>query len=108
MFFGNALRRGGLLSRYQKSANAGASDAFLRRVAPGGNAPRAPGSGMTSSMYRDLVKGQPVEVDTILGDMLRRGKASGLKTPLLEAAFVNLSVYQQALAASGQVGSLKR
>ena len=57
----------------------------------------AKGSPMTSSMYRDLTKGLPVEVDTILGDLLRRGQMQGVKTPLLEAAFVNLSIYQQEL-----------
>ena len=55
----------------------------------------AAGSPMTSSMYRDLRKGLPVEVDTILGDLLRRGRHLAMKTPLLEAAFVNLSIYQQ-------------
>jgi len=55
----------------------------------------AQGSPMTSSMYRDLKKGLPVEVDTILGDLFHRGQQYGLKTPLLEAAFVNLSIYQQ-------------
>jgi 2-dehydropantoate 2-reductase len=46
-------------------------------------------------MYRDLQRGAPVEVDTILGDLLDRGRKGGLKTPLLEAAFVNLSIYQR-------------
>jgi 2-dehydropantoate 2-reductase len=55
----------------------------------------AAGSAMTSSMYRDLKKGLAVEVDTILGDLLRRGQMHDVKTPLLEAAFVNLSIYQQ-------------
>jgi 2-dehydropantoate 2-reductase len=55
----------------------------------------AQGSPMTSSMYRDLKKGLPVEVDTILGDLIHRGQQYGLKTPLLEAACVNLSIYQQ-------------
>ena len=59
----------------------------------------APGSQLTSSMYRDRKKGAPVEADSILGDLLERGKNSGLKTPtpLLEAAFVNLSIYQRSL-----------
>jgi 2-dehydropantoate 2-reductase len=52
-------------------------------------------SHVTSSMYRDLQRGAPVEVDTILGDLLDRGRKGGLKTPLLEAAFVNLSIYQR-------------
>jgi 2-dehydropantoate 2-reductase len=52
-------------------------------------------SAMTSSMFRDFKKGLPVEVDTILGDLLDRGRHHGLKTPLLQAAFVNLSIYQR-------------
>jgi 2-dehydropantoate 2-reductase len=61
----------------------------------------ANGSPMTSSIYRDRKKGLSVEVDTVLGDLLHRGQRYGLKTPMLEAAFVNLSVYQQDLAAHG-------
>jgi ketopantoate reductase len=49
-------------------------------------------------MYRDRKKGLSVEVDTVLGDLLHRGQKYGLKTPLLEAAFVNLSIYQRDLA----------
>jgi len=56
----------------------------------------APGSPLTSSMYRDLCKGAPVEVDHILGDLLERGREHGVITPLLQAAFVNLRVYQDA------------
>jgi 2-dehydropantoate 2-reductase len=55
----------------------------------------AQSSQLTSSMYRDLKKGAPVEVDTILGDLLERGQKSGLTTPILQAAFVNLSIYQR-------------
>jgi 2-dehydropantoate 2-reductase len=55
----------------------------------------AGGSQLTSSMYRDLMKGAPVEVDTILGDLLERGRKHGLATPILEAAYVNLSIYQR-------------
>jgi 2-dehydropantoate 2-reductase len=52
-------------------------------------------SALTSSMYRDLKRNLPVEVDTILGDLLRRGQTHGLKTPLLQAAVVSLSIYQR-------------
>ena len=64
----------------------------------------APGSPLTSSMYRDLKKGAPVEVDSILGDLFDRGKKSGLTTPtpLLQAAFVSLSIYQRALMDAGR------
>jgi 2-dehydropantoate 2-reductase len=57
----------------------------------------APGSSLTSSMYRDLRKGAPVEADHILGDFIERGTAHGITTPLLKAAFVNLRVYQEEL-----------
>jgi 2-dehydropantoate 2-reductase len=56
-----------------------------------------PGSKLTSSMYRDLRKGAPVEVDHILGDFIERGDARGVATPLLKAAFVSLRVYQSGL-----------
>jgi 2-dehydropantoate 2-reductase len=56
----------------------------------------APGSPMTSSMYRDLLAGQPVEADQIIGDFLHRATALGVAAPLLAAAYVNLSVYQNA------------
>jgi 2-dehydropantoate 2-reductase len=55
------------------------------------------GSSLTSSMYRDMRKGAPVEVDHILGDLLERGVAHGVATPLLKAAFVNLRIYQAAV-----------
>jgi 2-dehydropantoate 2-reductase len=57
----------------------------------------APGSSLTSSMYRDLRKGAPVEADHILGDFIERGSAHGVTTPLLKAAFVNLRIYQDRL-----------
>jgi 2-dehydropantoate 2-reductase len=52
------------------------------------------GSSLTSSMYRDLKKGASVEVDTILGDLLRLADENSILTPLLNAAFVQLSIYQ--------------
>lgn len=57
------------------------------------------GSPLTSSMYRDLMKGRPVEVDQILGDLLARAKRLHMKTPLLAAATVNLLVYQKKVTA---------
>jgi 2-dehydropantoate 2-reductase len=56
------------------------------------------GSKFTSSMYRDMRKGLPVEADQILGDMVARGAALGVATPLLRAALVALLVYQGTLA----------
>jgi 2-dehydropantoate 2-reductase len=56
------------------------------------------GSALTSSMYRDLQKGSPVEAEQILGDLLARGQRAGIDTPLLAAAFTHLAVYQQRIA----------
>ena len=57
----------------------------------------APGSSLTSSTYRDLRNGAPVEADQILGDFIERGSAHGVAAPLLKAAFVNLRIYQNRL-----------
>jgi 2-dehydropantoate 2-reductase len=71
------------------------SEAFQSRQA---GAMTAPGSPLTSSMYRDLRKGAPVEADHILGDLLERAIAEGVATPLLNAAFINLRIYQAGLS----------
>jgi 2-dehydropantoate 2-reductase len=70
------------------------SEALLSRHA---DALTAPGSPLTSSMFRDLRKGAPVEADHILGDFIERGDAHGVATPLLKAAFISLRVYQGGL-----------
>ena len=56
------------------------------------------GSPLTSSMYRDLVKGHPVEVEQILGDLLARARRLEVATPLLATAYTHLSVYQNRVA----------
>jgi 2-dehydropantoate 2-reductase len=68
-----------------------------KMVSRHGAAVTEPGSSLTSSMYRDLRKGAPVEADHILGDFIERGSARGVATPLLKAAFVNLRIYQNRL-----------
>ncbi len=60
----------------------------------------AKGSGQASSMYRDLQQGSPVEADHIVGDLLARGRAAGIATPLLAASYTHLSIYQRRLAAA--------
>ena len=70
------------------------SDAFLTRAE---KIMTAPGSTLTSSMYRDLLKKGRVEVEQILGDLLNRGRKLSLESPLVEAAYVNLRIYQARL-----------
>ncbi len=73
------------------------SEAF---IASATGAVTAKGSPLTSSMYRDLQAGLPVEADQILGDFLMRARALGVSTPLLAAAFTHLTVYQNRLPAA--------
>jgi 2-dehydropantoate 2-reductase len=44
-------------------------------------------------MYRDLLKGSPVEAKQMLGDLLARAGNLSVATPLLAAAFTHLSVH---------------
>jgi 2-dehydropantoate 2-reductase len=60
------------------------------------------GSNLTSSMYRDLQKGAPVEVDAILGDLLDHGRSHNVDTPLLQAGCVRLRIYQNSRQNSTQ------
>jgi 2-dehydropantoate 2-reductase len=55
----------------------------------------APGSALTTSMYRDLQAGNPTEVEQILGDLIRRGRVAGCPTPLIDLAALNLRVYER-------------
>ena len=55
----------------------------------------AAGSLLTSSMYRDLMAGERVESDHILGDLRTRARRASLPTPLVDAAFIQLDVYQR-------------
>ncbi|MEQ1717005.1 MAG: ketopantoate reductase family protein [Hyphomicrobium sp.] len=59
-----------------------------------------PASKVVASMLRDMQKGTPIEADLIIGDMLRRGQAAGLATPLLTVAATNLACYENRLKAA--------
>jgi 2-dehydropantoate 2-reductase len=48
---------------------------------------------LTSSMYRDLSQGLPVEADAILGDLVAEGAKRDVASPMLAAAYTNLTVY---------------
>jgi 2-dehydropantoate 2-reductase len=65
----------------------------------------APGSSLTSSMYRDRKEQAPVEAESILGDLIERGSKHGVSAPLLQAAFVTLTIYQRGRAAVKAAGS---
>ena len=57
------------------------------------------GSSFSASMRRDLEAGLRTEGEQILGDMLRRARANGIVTPLLQAAVCHLQVHELRLAA---------
>jgi 2-dehydropantoate 2-reductase len=60
-----------------------------------------PNSKWAASMMRDIAKGAPkIEVDAIVGDMVRRAQAHGLQTPLLRIALCHLQSYE-----AGKLGS---
>lgn len=73
------------------AVGAAPSEAFLVQVR---TQLTAKGSPLTSSMYRDLVNGSPIEADQIVGDLLARGGSAGLATPLLATAYAHLAIYQ--------------
>jgi 2-dehydropantoate 2-reductase len=70
-------------------------DAFLANMRPRLTQADSP---LTASMYRDMQSGNRVEADHILGDLLERARTFGLETPVLEAAYVTLNVYQRGLS----------
>jgi 2-dehydropantoate 2-reductase len=53
-------------------------------------------STQTSSMYRDLMQGHEIEADQVIGDLVAMADRSAVPVPLLNAAYVNLSVYRAA------------
>jgi 2-dehydropantoate 2-reductase len=77
------------------------SETFLAEKSP---LLTTPGSKLTSSMYRDLTEQARVEVDTILGDLIERGRKHGVSAPIVQAAFVSLTIYQQGRARVKAVG----
>ncbi|MEM6624703.1 MAG: ketopantoate reductase family protein [Pseudomonadota bacterium] len=58
-----------------------------------------PEGAFKASMLVDMEAGNPTEADHILGDMIGRAAAHGLTTPLLEAAFTRLQVYEASRSA---------
>jgi 2-dehydropantoate 2-reductase len=59
----------------------------------------ATGSTQTSSMYRDLQRGVPIEADQIIGDLVERARLAGIETPLLAAIYTHLCVHQRRVLA---------
>ncbi|MCX7071451.1 MAG: 2-dehydropantoate 2-reductase [Gammaproteobacteria bacterium] len=60
------------------------------------------GSPAKASMLRDLEHGGKVEADHVLGDLIARGTAKGLASPLLKAAYASLKIYEAGLRRSAR------
>lgn len=60
------------------------------------------GSKFTSSLYRDLEQGDPVEAEHILGGLSAKARAMDVPVPLLEAALLQLRTHRVARASSAQ------
>lgn len=60
-----------------------------------------PGSAFTSSLYRDLQHGDPIEAEHIIGELAARATALEVPTPLLDAALLQLRTHHQALIRAG-------
>ena len=71
----------------------------LEFVAAAKSALTATGSSLTSSMYRDLLRGARLEADQIIGDLVERARAAGMETPLVGAIYTHLCIYQRGLTA---------
>ena len=54
---------------------------------------------MYASMYHDLAKGRPLELDSLSGHVVRRGRALGVATPVHEMAWLALKPYLHGAAA---------
>jgi 2-dehydropantoate 2-reductase len=53
-----------------------------------------PNSTFAASMLRDIEHSAPIEADHIIGDLLRRGAAQSLDSPLLRIAYAHLQAYE--------------
>lgn len=63
----------------------------------------AEGSPTASSMYRDLRKGNQIEAEQIIGDLIDRARAPAVATPLLDIVHANLAVYQNRACRGGPI-----
>jgi 2-dehydropantoate 2-reductase len=51
-------------------------------------------STLSASMLRDIERGGPIEADHVVGDLIRRGNAKGIKMPFLRIVLCHLQAYE--------------
>ncbi len=49
---------------------------------------------MTASMHRDLEKGEPMELDSLHGALLKMAEAAGIRTPIIQSVYALLHPYK--------------
>lgn len=59
-----------------------------------------PTSTLAASMCRDVERGNNVEADQILGNLIEKAKEKGVAVPTLEIAYCNVKAYEQRRAAA--------
>jgi 2-dehydropantoate 2-reductase len=52
------------------------------------------GAPTTASMLRDIEKKSPIEAEHVIGDLVGRGAAKGIATPILSTALLHLRAYE--------------
>jgi 2-dehydropantoate 2-reductase len=71
-----------------------APDIVDEQMAQRGKSPRS----MRTSMMVDLTSGRPLELDALIGSVVRRGIAAGIPTPVMETAYGILRPHQDGTA----------
>ncbi len=59
-----------------------------------------PASTLAASMCRDVERGNNVEADQIIGNLIEKAKEKGVSVPILEIAYCNVKAYEQRRAAA--------
>jgi 2-dehydropantoate 2-reductase len=59
-----------------------------------------PTSTLAASMCRDVERGNNVEADQILGNLIEKAEEKGVAVPILEIAYCNVKAYEQRRAAA--------
>lgn len=61
-----------------------------------------PASTLAASMCRDVERGNNVEADQIIGDLIAKAREKNIDVPILEIAYCNVKAYEQRRAAVAQ------
>ncbi len=85
----------GLLMECEQVATANGHPPNVERLAEYRQFLTDPDSTLTASMLRDIERSGPTEAEHVIGDMVRRARIAGVRTPLLAIAYTHLQAYEQ-------------